>query len=336
MILKSYIIEQNILLLDKYKSVLFYGENNGLKDDFKKKIKEQNDKAESLVFFQEEIQKNLSLLNNEIINVSLFNDKKIIFLNGITDKVFDQISKSLKKELNKTNIYIFCDTLEKKSKLRNYFEKEADLAVIPCYQDNERTLQNYINHNLKGFYGLTPEVINLIIKNSHEDRKIISSEIVKIKQFFLDKKINKEQLLELLNIKQNSNFNLLRDATLLGNKIAVNQLLGEVDFINESPFFYLNQLNSRVLKLAEIKNIELETKDVELSMELLKPKVFWKDKPIYSQQLKKWNLKMLNNALNNMLKLEKLMKSNSQIRNDIIIKSFIVQLCTQVSNVSNV
>ena len=174
---------------------------------------------------------------------------------------------------------------------------------------------------------------NLIIKNSHEDRKIISSEIVKIKQFFLDKKINKEQLLELLNIKQNSNFNLLRDATLLGNKNTVNQLLGEVDFINESPFFYLNQLNSRVLRLLEIKNVEIETKDIELSMELLKPKVFWKDKPIYSRQLKKWDLKMLNNALNNMLKLEKLMKSNSQIRNDIIIKSFIVQLCTQASSV---
>ena len=235
--------------------------------------------------------------------------------------------------INNTNIYIFCDSLEKKSKIRNYFEKETNLAVIPCYQDNERTLQNYINHNLKGFHGLTPEVTNLIIKNSHEDRKIISSEIVKIKQFFLDKKINKEQLLELLNIKQNSNFNLLRDATLLGNKNTVNQLLGEVDFINESPFFYLNQLNSRVLRLLEIKNVEIETKDIELSMELLKPKVFWKDKPIYSRQLKKWDLKMLNNALNNMLKLEKLMKSNSQIRNDIIIKSFIVQLCTQASSV---
>ena len=331
MILKSYIIEQNIAVLEKYKSVLFYGENTGLKDDFKKKIKKINNKAENINFFQDEIIKDIDLLENEIINTSLFNGQKIIFLNKINDKAFSLISKNLSKNSNKIKIYIFCDLLEKKSKLRNYFEKETDLGIVPCYQDNERTLYNYLNQSLKGYSGLTPEIINLIIKNSYEDRKIISNEIIKIKQFFLDKKIKRNDLLELLNIKQNSNFNLLRDATLLGNKSTVNQLLGEVDFINESSFFYLNQMNSRVSRLLEIKITDTKTNDSELSMELLKPKVFWKDKPIYSQQLKKWDSKKLSKALDDMLKLEKLMKSNAQIRNDLLIKSFLIQLCDQAT-----
>ena len=34
MILKSYIIEKDHSILSKLKSVLMYGENNGIKDDF--------------------------------------------------------------------------------------------------------------------------------------------------------------------------------------------------------------------------------------------------------------------------------------------------------------
>ena len=331
MILKSYIIEQNTSTLEKYKSVLFYGENTGLKDELKEKIKELNQKAENINFFQDEIIKNKDLLGNEIVNTSLFNDQKIIFLNKINDKAFDIISKNLDDNSNNIKIYIFCDLLEKKSKLRNYFEKEINFGIVPCYQDNQRTLYNYLNQNLKGYSGVTPEIINFIIKNSHEDRKIISSEIIKIKQFFLDKKIIRDDLLELLNIKQNTNFSLLRDAALLGNKSIVNKLLSEVDFINESSFFYLNQMSSRIARLLEIKSSDTKTNDSELSMELLKPKIFWKDKPVYNKQLQKWDATGLNRVLEDMLKLEKLMKSNSHIRNDLLIKNFLIGLCSQAA-----
>ena len=39
MILKSYLVEQNINLLDKYFITLIYGENIGMKDDIKDDIK---------------------------------------------------------------------------------------------------------------------------------------------------------------------------------------------------------------------------------------------------------------------------------------------------------
>ena len=39
MILKSYIIEKNINELTKFRSALLYGENDGIKDDVKTKLK---------------------------------------------------------------------------------------------------------------------------------------------------------------------------------------------------------------------------------------------------------------------------------------------------------
>ena len=57
MILKSYLIEQNVEILKKYQSTLFYGENDGIKDDIKKTIKEKNKNSEIIIFFEEDVLK---------------------------------------------------------------------------------------------------------------------------------------------------------------------------------------------------------------------------------------------------------------------------------------
>ena len=71
-------------------------------------------------------------------------------------------------------------------KLKSLFEKGKNLAVVACYEDNERTLINYISRELNGFKGLTGELINTIILNSSSSRKNIQNELVKIKDFFFE------------------------------------------------------------------------------------------------------------------------------------------------------
>ena len=75
MIYKSYQVEQNIKIIDK-KFSLFFGENLGLKNEFKKQIKLDNKNAEIIAFTQDEILKNEDLFFNEINNISLFDEKK--------------------------------------------------------------------------------------------------------------------------------------------------------------------------------------------------------------------------------------------------------------------
>ena len=79
MIYKSYEIEKNLENANS-KMLLFYGENLGLKNDFKKNIKNIYSKSEIIFFNQEEIIKNENLLFNEIRNDSLFQEKKIFFI----------------------------------------------------------------------------------------------------------------------------------------------------------------------------------------------------------------------------------------------------------------
>jgi len=327
MILKSYIVEQNIEILKTYQATLIYGQNNGIKDDIKQKLKNKNKSYEIIVFFEEEILKNKNLLYDNIINESLFNDKKIFFIHEVSDKILNQISECLEKENKEIKIYIFSDNLEKKSKLRNLFERSKNLAALPCYEDNERTLIAYVNKELNGYKGLSGEIINLIISNSNMNRSVIKNELIKIKNFFLEKKINKKETLEILNIKNNTSFDEIRDNALSGEKKKINQSLSEINILKEDIFLYLNSLNYRIMKLQEIIKIsEGDKNKYEENLNSLRPPIFWKDKPVVVKQLKKWDLESLTILASKISETEILIKKNSFIRNDVVLKDLIIDV----------
>ena len=330
MIIKSYIAEQNIEILTNYQAVLIYGENKGIQDDIKNKIKAQNKDSEVITFFENDLLKN-NLLYEKISNQSLFASKKIIFLQEISDKIFSKIEECLEKRNDDTKIYLFSNILEKKSKIRTLFEKNKKLAIIPCYTDNERTLINYINNNLKNFKGLSGEITNIIINNSNMDRRLIKTELEKITSFFEGKKIDKSLVLEILNIKRNISFNEIRDKALMGEKKKVNNLLSETEILNDDVFFYLNILNQRITRLQQIIKIAGNSKNFEETVENLKPPIFWKDKPVILQQLKKWSQNQLEAILIKIGETEILMKKNSYLRNDILIKDLVVNLANKNS-----
>ena len=196
MILKSYIVEQNINILENYKGILIYGQNSGIKDDIKQILKNKNQSSEIIIFFEDEILKDKNILYQNIINESLFNEKKIIFIHAISDKIFDVVNEALENENKNIKIFIFSENLEKKSKIRNLFEKGENLAAFPCYEDNERTLIAYVNKELKEFKGLSGEITNLIISNSNMNRGVIKGEIIKIKDFFLKKILTRKKFLK--------------------------------------------------------------------------------------------------------------------------------------------
>ena len=325
MILKSYIVEQNINVLKNYQATLIYGENSGIMDDIKEEIKNQNKDCEILKFFEPEILKENVLYNN-ISNQSLFAKKKIFFIQQASDKIFNQIVDCLNEKKDDIKIYLFSENLEKKSKIRNLFEKDKTLAAFPCYKDNERTLINFVNKHLKNFSGLSGEIINLIINNSNLDRRIIKNEIIKIKDFFLNKKINKVDILEILNEKNDNGFNEIRDKALLGEKIKINKLLSETEILNDEVFFYLNSLNYRIMRLQEILKKSNNNQEYEKILDGLRPPIFWKDKPLILQQLQKWSEGKIKSILLKIGETEVLMKKNSYLKNDIIIKNLIIHI----------
>ena len=129
MIHKSYLVEENFENI-KNNLILFYGENLGLMDDFKNKIFDINARHQILRFSQDDIFKSLDIFIQEIKNVSLFNDKKIFLINNVNDKILKVIQEII-PDINENKFFLFAEILDKKSKLRNFFEKEKKTDIIP-------------------------------------------------------------------------------------------------------------------------------------------------------------------------------------------------------------
>ena len=327
MIFKSYVLEQNLKSIDDCKIILFYGENQGLKEEFKKNIKEANKNNEKLNLLQDEIIKNENLLINEISNKSLFNNKKIIFIDQVNEKILN-IIEEMAEDVSDEKIVIFAGNLDKKSKLRSYFEKSKLCGIVACYQDNEITIKKIITNKLSDYQGLSTQVINFIIQNTGLNRSKVNNEIEKIKSCFLEKKINLEKIDLLLNIKTNDDFNKLKDEALKGNKIKTNKLLADTVFEPESNIYYLNSINQRINKLYEIEKMKQNNSNTETLVSNLKPPIFWKDKPVLIEQTNKWNENKIKKALEETYTVELQIKTGSGIKNDILIKNLMIDLCT--------
>ncbi len=325
MIIKSYIVEKDLNKISNYNLILFYGANLGLKKDFKRVIKDSNKKNLITNFYQDEIIKNQKSIIDEMNNVSLFEEKKILFIENATEKIFSIVSQ-ITENIRDNKLIIFAEALDKKSKLRNFFEKAENAAAIACYEDNEISIKNILMERLKSFRGLTPENINLIIENSNLDRVKLNNELNKIILYFDKKIIENEKLHELLDIKINEDFNQLKDAALSGDRAKTNRLLSDTIIEAEKNVLYINIINQRLNKLYEVlENSKLSNLSDAISK--MKPPIFWKDKPMFLNQSKKWNAAKIRNIINKSYNLETEIKSNASINKNILIKKLLIDIC---------
>ena len=60
--------------------------------------------------------------------------------------------------------------------------------------------------------------------------------------------------------------------------------------------------------------------------------VFWKEKPNFIKQTKKWNNKKINEKLKELYGLECSFKSNSVLNKEIALKKFIVDVCVSANS----
>ena len=324
MIAKSFIIEKDINTLNS-NLILFYGENLGLKNFFKKKLKIIEKSIKTLVYSQDEIVKNAEIIFTEVLNKSLFDKEKIIFINDANDKILP-IIQEIENLVNNQKIYLFAELLDKKSKLRSYFEKSKDKIAVPCYADNEITIKKIILSKLKNFKGVTTQNINLILQSCNLERDKLYSELDKIITCFDNNEIDDEKLIKLLNVSENNNFSVLKDEALNGNKIKTNRLLKDTFIHPEKNFLFLNMFNKRLIDLSKIDDTNKST-TLEEKMDKIKPPIFWKDKPFFIQQSKKWNKHKIRKALSETYNLELRIKSNSLVDQGILIRKLIVDIC---------
>ena len=324
MIVKSYLAEKDSGLFNN-NLILFYGENLGLKEDFKKKISKHFSQDSVIKKNQEDLLNNENDFYVDLFNISLFEKKKVFIVSQCNDKIINLIDK-IEGKLEDQKIFLFAELLDKKSKLRNTFEKSKKNSCIACYADNELTLKNIIISKLNGYSGLNSKNLNIIIEHCNYDRSKLNNELDKIITFFDKKIIITDKLEKLLNIKTNENFDTIKNSVISGDNVKTNKLLSDTILEPEKNTFYLASINRHLAKLGEIVEMSKKT-NVEEAINGIKPPIFWKDKPFYLSQTQKWNINKIKSALKQTYDIEILIKTNSVVDKNVIIKKLLVDLC---------
>ena len=323
MIIKSFEISK--INFNKNNFYLLYGENEGYKNEVIKKYFEKIYPNSIYRHDENQILDDKDKFLNGLLSKSFFDIKKLIIISRVSDKIVDLIEEIISKNIKDITIILSAKILEKKSKLRNFFEKEKKIICVPFYEDSNQTLNSIA---LKFFkekkISISQQTINLLIERCRGNRENLNNELEKIENFSKsEKKINSDDILKLTNLAENYNATELTDNCLAKNIKKTTNILNENHYSTEDCILITRTLLIKAKRLLKIQEEINSNKNIEEVVANFKPPIFWKDKEIVKKQIANWPLKKIKNMITNINNIELLIKKNS-INSLNILSDFII------------
>ena len=331
MILKSFELDK--LKLDNHNFYLFYGNNEGLKEELIKNLFEKKYLDKIHRYEEREILDNENNFFNGIFTKSFFDNEKLIIVNRATDKIKEVIEDLIEKNPQDIKFILNSKNLDKKSTLRKFFEKEKNNVCVPFYEDNNQTLNLIISNFFRDKkIPISQQLINVLIERSRGDRKNLKNELTKIENFSLDKKnINLQEIIKLTNLADNYSASELVDYSLAKNTRKTVTILNENNFSDDDNIIIIRTLMTKLKRLVKIYELTDEKNNIDQAVSLFQPPIFWKDKPLVTQQMKSWRKDELKSLIYESNEIEFLIKKNSNIGKNIL-SDFIINNSKKTSN----
>ena len=331
MIIKSF--ELNKLKLDNYNFYLFYGDNEGFKEEIIKNLFEKNYQNKIHRYEEKEILDKKNDFFNTMLTKSFFDNEKLIIVNRATDKIKIIIEELIEKDPQDIKFILNSKNLEKKSTIRKFFEKEKKIICTPFYEDNNQTLNSIINQFFRDKkVPISQQLINILIERSRGDRKNLNNELAKIESFSLNKKkINLQEIIKLTNLADNYTASELIDHSLAKNTRKTVTILNENNYSDEDNIIIIRTLLTKLKRLVKIYESVDEKNNIEQAISSFKPPIFWKDKPLITQQMRSWKKDKLENLIYKSNEIEFLIKKNSNLGKNILA-DFIINNSKKTNN----
>jgi len=308
MIIKNY--ETNKINLSIFNHILLYGKNEGFKNQVIENL--LKNKAQSLNYEEREILENPDQFLESLLSKSLFEDEKIILIKRATDKIFKIFEEIFDKNPQNTIIIINADILEKKSKLRSFFEKNKKCICVAFYPDNNETLSKFcLNYFKKINISISQSNVNLIVNKCNGDRKMMLNELIKLELFAKNgKKLNSHNISKLINLSEDYSVSELIDNCLAKNEKKIINILNENNFKNEDCVLITRVFLNKAKRILQLSKEFQKNNNIDLTISSAKPAIFWKDKEITKQQIYKWKPENIKKLIYKLNEIELVLKTN--------------------------
>ena len=314
------------------KTILFYGKNDGLKNEtIKNLIKSEYVKT---YYDEKDILENTNLFLDKILNRSLFDSSEIIIIKRASDKIFNLIKEIISKDIDDLIIIINADNLEKKSKLRSFFEKSKKEVCVAFYPDNDQTLIKIASSFLKQRnISVSQSNISLLVSKSRGDRESLFNELDKIESYTKNgNKLSLEKITKLSNLFEDYDISDLIDNCLAKNKNKTIKILNENNFGVEDSVTIIKIFLFKSKKILNLINNYESNNNIDLTISSAKPPIFWKDKEIVKQQIYKWKSNDIKQLIYKLCEIELFVKKHNQSGLNIITDFILDQSTEKVSN----
>ena len=307
MIIKSYNADN---LKPNNNFFLFYGKNEGLKKQIINNL--LKNKKEISSYDEREILESSNSFIENTLTKSLFENEKIILIKRGTDKIFKIIEEISEKKIEDLIIIINSENLDKKSKLRAFFEKSRKYICIAVFPDNNQTLaQLTLNFFKQKKILISQHNINFIVNKCNGDRDILENELKKIEHFSKNKKeITFDDLMKLINLSENHGISELIDNCLAKNQKKTLNILNENIFTSEDCILIIRTFLNKSKRILKLCNEFENSKNIETTISSAKPPIFWKDKEIVKQQIYKWKPEKIKKLIYELFEIELIVKKN--------------------------
>ncbi len=309
MIIKSFEINK----IDPFKNnlILFYGQNEGLKDE---NILKLSSKFHSIIKYDErEVLENQDNFFESIFSGSLFDENKFVIINQASDKIVKiiEILIEKKEKIKEIAILLNANSLEKKSKLRSIFEK--NLLCVPFYIDNNETLFKFTETFLKQKkINISPLNINFLVNKCNGDRRNLKNELHKIEMFCLNKRnIKDEELQKLVCLSENKNISELIDCCLVKDEKNTINILNDNIFNNDDSILITRTFLNKLKKIHKLILSYEKNKNLNETIRNARPPIFWKDKPIVEKQIRTWKPDLIKKLIIDINEIELQIKRNN-------------------------
>ena len=331
MIVKFFDLKKN--LKNNINFYLLYGPNSGLIEETINNTLKPNLSINIFNYDESEILSNLDEFKDGIFSKSFFDKDKLIIINRATDKILHIIEEIIDKDIKDLKIIIKSGVLEKKSKLRKFFETNKSVIIIPFYEDNYQSLTSIAQIFFREKkIGISAQNINYIAERAKGNRINLNNELEKIENYCQKKKsIEFSEITKLTNLSENYDISELVNQCIAQNKRKTLHILNENNSVFEENILILKTFLYKLKRLKKLKNQSKITNNIDSAISSYKPPIFWMEKDLIKQQLKIWSLSKIKLLITQVNDLELLVKKNSEV-SICIMNNFILENLVLTSN----
>ena len=259
--------------------------------------------------------------------------KKLYIISNVSEKILKLVEDFTSSNIEDITIIILASILDKRSKLRSYFEKEKNTVCIPFYTDQNKTLSFLASNFFKEKkISISQEVINFLVERCRGDRSNLNNEMPKIYNYAYEKKnVTFEEVFKITNLAENYSINELIDNCLAKNKKRIGTILNQNNFSDEDCILILRMMLNKSKRILKIINDISDSNSIDSIISTFKPPIFWKDKEIVKTQIMNWDAIEIENLIYKINDIEFIVKKNATNTLNIV-SDFILNTSNKSNN----